>query len=488
MNASTKKKLFYGGIFLFFLTILFLTPISGDDWGNYIVGSKGMKFSFQNAISLYFSWEGRIVSRLIINFLTFHKMIWNFVNAFLITFLVFVINKFIKIKDRSIYLLVLFAILFMNIYTFSQSVTWIAGNVTYFFVIPFYLFYFYSLLYNERREKSKMFFFVLLNVFLTMFVEHVALAFVFGNLLILIYEFIRNKKINREIFCYTIFSILGSSFMILAPGSRSRLLVENLEFRSLSIIGKISYNIPNFIFYTFIINYYMIILACYHNYLIVKNKIHSLKLKIVLLLFLLVIPIFTIILYILSNLGIHILTFLIDQNNIFVCLYWLLFLVVNFLFFVLSFKDGLKSPIFLYFMAICANLFMLFSPTWGYRTSLFTYVLMAISYLQVINQYMKTTKRVFLALKGCLFLCSFVYLCLYFQVYRAERYLDKSIQTQLKNNEDVIEIIEFPHFIGCNLNPEADYHLERFREYYHIPSSKDIKIVSGYWKGIFFIR
>ena len=30
-----KKKIFYIGVFILFLIILFLSPISGDDWGNY---------------------------------------------------------------------------------------------------------------------------------------------------------------------------------------------------------------------------------------------------------------------------------------------------------------------------------------------------------------------------------------------------------------------------------------------------------------------
>ena len=37
-----KKKIFYIGVFILFLIILFLSPISGDDWGNYIEGSKGL--------------------------------------------------------------------------------------------------------------------------------------------------------------------------------------------------------------------------------------------------------------------------------------------------------------------------------------------------------------------------------------------------------------------------------------------------------------
>ena len=76
-----KEKKFLILIFAIFLIILFLSPISGDDWGNYLVGEQGIRHIIGQAIGMYFDWEGRFVSRLFINFLTYNKIaifFWNY--------------------------------------------------------------------------------------------------------------------------------------------------------------------------------------------------------------------------------------------------------------------------------------------------------------------------------------------------------------------------------------------------------------------------
>ncbi len=81
---------------------------------------------------MYFDWEGSIISRLLINILTYHKYIWNIVNSPLIVLTINFSLKIINPKNKKmIYTLTLLVILMMNIYTFSQTITWIAGNITY---------------------------------------------------------------------------------------------------------------------------------------------------------------------------------------------------------------------------------------------------------------------------------------------------------------------------------------------------------------------
>ena len=86
---------------------------------------------------------------------------------------------------------------------------------------------------------------------MTMFVEHMAVILVLSNILFIIYRYIKNKKIDKELILYLIMSIIGTVLMFISPGSLKRSLIENIEFNKLSIIGKILFNIPNFIYYTF---------------------------------------------------------------------------------------------------------------------------------------------------------------------------------------------------------------------------------------------
>ena len=95
-----KKYVKYVFVFVFFLFLFWLSPISGDDWGNYIAGSNGLRSSLGVALGMYFDWEGRLISRVFINILTYHKWIWNIMNSLLIVGLVFCIEKIIG-NDRK---------------------------------------------------------------------------------------------------------------------------------------------------------------------------------------------------------------------------------------------------------------------------------------------------------------------------------------------------------------------------------------------------
>ena len=88
----------YTGIFLFLLLIFFLSPISGDDWGNYLEGAQGIYHMFSQAVGMWFTWEGRLISRLLINILTYNKWLWNIVNATTIVGIMYYVNKIVNFK------------------------------------------------------------------------------------------------------------------------------------------------------------------------------------------------------------------------------------------------------------------------------------------------------------------------------------------------------------------------------------------------------
>ena len=97
-----REKEFLISLFIIFLVILILSPISGDDWGNYLVGQKGIRHMIGQAIGMYFAWEGRFVSRLFINLLTYHKWLWNIINSFLLVSIIYFTVKIINPKNKKI--------------------------------------------------------------------------------------------------------------------------------------------------------------------------------------------------------------------------------------------------------------------------------------------------------------------------------------------------------------------------------------------------
>ena len=473
-----KKKIFYISIFLLFLLIFFLSPICGDDWGNYIEGSKGLYRSITEAIGMYFSWEGRFISRVLINILTYHKILWNFVNSLVITGTVFLIIKIINPKKKIIYLLTLLVFLLMNIYTFSQVIPWLAGNLTYFFIMPLLLLYFYYIFENDKKLIIS---FSILNLIMTMFVEHMAVILVFSNVLFLIYRYIKDKKISKELVLYLIISIIGTVIMLISPGSLYRSSIENIAFNSLSIIGKLMYNVPNFVYYTFIVNPYMIILLSIANYFLINKIFKNKILKVFLILLMDIIPILSTSLYLVSKF-VDINIFLIDSHSIIMIIYYIIY-ILFFLYLITKYKKSIfNKEMFFYVIGISSNVVMMASPTWGYRTSFATYLFLCIFSLIIINENIKERKLYNIILSSIIVLSSLFYITLYISTYRQYKENKTIIEKGIKDKSKVIEIYQYPYFINCNINPDNEYHLRVFKNYYGINQDVEIILLNNKWK------
>lgn len=461
-----KKKIFFISIFVFFLIIFFLSPICGDDWGNYIIGARGIYRSITEAIGMYFDWEGRIISRVLINILTYHKTLWNIVNSLVITGTIYLIIRIINLKKKIIYLLTLLIFLLMNIYTFSQIIPWLAGNITYLFVIPLLLLYFYYIFENDKKIIIS---FSILNLIMTMFVEHMAVILVLSNILFIIYRYIKNKKIDKELILYLIMSIIGTVLMFISPGSLKRSLIENIEFNKLSVIGKILFNIPNFIYYTFTINPYMIVLLSISSYYLIKKNIINKFLKILLIIFMGIIPI--------------ILMF-INTNNL-IAIYYILYIIL-FIYLILKNKSIFSKEMFFFIIGISSNIVMLVSPVWDYRTSLATYIFLCIFSLIIISENIKERKVYNYIVSLLIIISSLFYLILYISIFRQYKENNLLIEKGIKDKSKVIEIYKYPKIANCNINPEDDYHLKVFKEYYDIDEEVEIILLDNKWRYLIF--
>ena len=127
----------------------------------------------------------------------------------------------------------------MNIFTISQVVVWLAGNITYLLVIPLLLFYFYTVFDSKKHSKKTIILLALLNMIMTMFVENMGVVLVVANILILINRYLKTKKIDKEILTYLIASIVGLLSMLLSPGTAKRSKTENIYFNELSLFEEI---------------------------------------------------------------------------------------------------------------------------------------------------------------------------------------------------------------------------------------------------------
>ena len=486
-KVLTRNRIIYFSIFCFFFLILTLSPISGDDWGNYLVGKQGLRHCFGQAIGMYFSWEGRLISRILINLLTYNKWLWNIINSLLITGIIYTITNLIKPKHKTTTVCIsLLTILLMNIYTFSQVIVWIAGNITYLFPLALILFYILDLKGNKESNKLKILLITIFQIIVPMFIEHMAVLLIFINLSVLLIKYYKTKKWDKVYIMYTIISIISTISMFLSPGTKLRNDMENVEFNKLNIFHKVFYNIPNFIYYTFIVNSFLLGLLSITNIYKVNKLNKSKTVKNILILYLTINPILTIILYNLSmfiNLPTVLLEF-INHHNILIETYWISYLLIYFYLLLKDIKTNQgKLNLILSILGIISNSIMLASPTWGYRTSLATYILLAIPQIEVIDR-ININKIIEKTLVVITALVSLIWIIFYINIRLVQNDLELSIKNQLKIDKEVIEIESFPSYANCNINPTNEYHLTKFKEYYQIPDDKQVEILPNNWRFI----
>lgn len=471
--------------YFFFFTFLFsLSPISGDDWGNYLVGTSGLRHMIGNAIGMYFAWEGRLISRILINILTYHKWLWNIVNSIIITSTVYLINNIYNFKNKKTFILLTFImIIFMNLYTFSQTITWVAGNITYLFVIPLIIIYILYLQKEKKLTNIKITVLIILNIIIPMFVEHMAILLIFINLLFIIIDFIKNKKINKKLLIFLFISTTSFLLMFFSPGNQYRNSIENIMFNQLNPIQKIIYNLPNFTFYTYTSNIFLLILIFIGSSYLIKDLIKNKYLKLFLYAYESISIVIGII-YLLIEL--KILNYSIQQNYLLI-IYYLILTIINFYLIFKNKNNKFKNlALFFYIIGIFSNTVMLMSPTWGFRTSLATYIFLSISYLIIIDNYIEENKVILYSLYSCNIIGIIFYSIFYINIHKT--YIDnlKTINNGIKNKSKTIEIIAYPDYAPCNINPNDTYHLKKFHEYYGIDKNTEIKLINNHWKLIFY--
>lgn len=496
LMKNKRKIIFFTLIFIFFCTISFLMPLTGDDWGNYLIGiNNDFYHRILQSIDMYFSWEGRLVSRILIYNLTCHKFLFNIILSLLITLSIYISGNLIKVKNKNlIYLMMFLAFLLLENTIFTQSILWVAGSITYMFptLLTFIYLYIYFK-YITKNTNYKWYIYLILGLFslaMTMFVENIAIAFVFLNLLLNIFEYVKTKKINKLLLCNLILSSLGLLLMLVSPGSAQRAQTDKDVYSSGSFLFKIIIGYVRFINYTFIRNYYLVLIISIVNLLIIgKRNRKNLIFRVINY-----ISIFLAIIYMLNNFDINVLSILINHKNIFVIIFWSLYFVLCVYLLIKKYMKNEKLLKYLLFITVglSANLVMIVVPIWGGRTTLFTTIFLTLAYLYIFDDLVpekiknKLNKGLFLVIPViCL-----VYLTLYYNVYRFNIFQEESIKEQLKNKVDKeIVIYTLPKKITWGLIPEDDYHIQTYKKYYKI--DEDVKLVfkNTKWKyKIIFFR
>ncbi len=236
---KNQIQIFLVLIFISMLILNFLTPLLADDY-SYSLNLSEKRISsiidiFDYQVWHYFNWGGRTVAHTLAQiFLVFPKAVFNILNSFIYTVLIYLIylhgcfNK--NNKDNSYMLLLIHFILWFMIPVFGQSFIWLVGSCNYLWTTVIILYFLWLYRRNALREKwYNLLFMFILGLLAGWTNENTSI----GLIVILVLSLIINKLENKnfELSKARIFGIIGtltgSLFMICAPGN----YIRSAEFK-----------------------------------------------------------------------------------------------------------------------------------------------------------------------------------------------------------------------------------------------------------------
>lgn len=473
-----KDNKLYIFTYIFFLIICILTPISADDYGNYVKGQQGIVSIINHTKNFYLSWEGRVASRAVILLFTYHKLLWNIITPFLFVSIFKSLSKINTFKNKNSYLLLLISIVAVNIPMFAQTYTWLSGNITYFYPSALVIYYFATLYKNidDKLSTKQIVWLSVLAIIIPMFTENIGCAFVFGNILFIMYlHYLKRKvKINYMFLALSIFSLV---LMLTSPGSASRINSEG-DFYLLSLFEKIylnmSYHLAQFTL-TRHTTMLILMLICCNIYIAQKTKFNK-KIKIILCIIFNIIPIYTILQNLIGVYGIKFLT-LFTTYELYYYPYWLIFGTVFLLSLISSYKDNKKLMLFyilLIAMSLSSTLCMLIVWPWGDRVAILFVLVLSFVSLSIIDKNINFNYLISYVIK--LFLVIVITITVFgmFCTYKIEKYRTEYIAEQKEVDLKDIEVIYNPSPYIWLSNLKGEYFVNTYKEYQNLDKDDNL--------------
>ncbi|GAB1613325.1 hypothetical protein HB162lentus_19700 [Mammaliicoccus lentus] len=191
MYTKLNKDLYiYLSLFVFFLIMSTLIPLTGDDWTwKSYLGMERLKSFFENYNGRYIS---NILEIIFVRF-TLVRILGMAICSSL--FIIFMYKISTNKKNPLFIFYILFLVLLMPLSVFSQTLGWTAGYVNYVISVTILL-YFISLYKQKKYIKLNylnIILYFLFSVIAMLIVEHVTLYLLLISFLINIYYYLKNK-------------------------------------------------------------------------------------------------------------------------------------------------------------------------------------------------------------------------------------------------------------------------------------------------------
>lgn len=211
VELKKNNRLFYIISFFMFLILSILFPYVHDDWG------WGSSSGVERLLSFFSCYNGRWAGNLFIIALTRSKLLKVLVMSISLVGIVYFINK-INNKSKHSIILTMLLIVLMPRAILRQGVAWTSAFVNY--VIPTLLILLFidsiknhDKLLNSRNSKLECLLFLILGFITNLFIENLTIYILILSLSLMIYIFVKAKKVNSKILCYFIGNIIGCVLM-----------------------------------------------------------------------------------------------------------------------------------------------------------------------------------------------------------------------------------------------------------------------------------
>lgn len=457
--------------FLFFLIITSLAPISGGDWNSYLIGKGGFISSIKN-MNLN---DGRIISGFLINFLSYHKPLFNLIFSYLMSLFVHCVNNAMGyVKNKYFYLFPFIGLLLVSTFTFSYNYVSITSAVAYTF--PSLLtFLYFSYIWRKTTFSFTIKEYILLTlmaIYISLSSIHISTIFLLGNILFYL-KMVKSKKSFPKAYSFIIiFQIL--SFIL------SLLSIDKSLFYGTLDEGVT--NITRYIDTIFSRNIILIIIGAIPINYYLNDKLETCIYKRVIITLFDLILIFSLA-YNFYNYSPVNLNLIINKyfgvfavENWYYIFYFITYLILFFLSLNYIIKNRkTKQYLNLFFMmSFIVSIFSIISPIWDEGNNIFILLFIIFSNSIILKELdIKIYKKLVIV-------STIILLIYYISMMMITKYIDVTrkeyIEEQLKYDEQIIEVKANPIYLVWRYNPVTIFQQKDFKKYYNIPQDKELDV------------
>ena len=488
-NLKKNKGKIVAIIILILLYILCsFFPYTGDDW------AWGSSLGIDRLKTFFKDYNGRYAGNLLVILLTRFRILRNIVVSITLFGIACLSYKITNRNRYTLFLLSILLILTIPKLILRQAIVWTSGFTNYAFstVLMLIAFYLMNKEYETKNQKKLLNIFLILLGFCTsLFVEHVTIYVFTITLIFMLYEFIKNKKIDPKLISYFIGVILGCILMF-SNGAYTNIINSNDTYRRVptngifDIIKKINENIETIyngvLLNNVVLNTVLCVLLMLIAYNFLENRCDSKKKRLIVYCSIISTVGYTIYSIIKTiNPDWYILRSHIKYFEITISLAYMLAIFLLILLCVDNKKA--KQRIIFYLSSIIILTLPLFvvQPI-GSRCFFAGYCMFILVVLELYNTIVSVEKdKMISELLFLITITCFIYLIsIYRYIDKVDRLRMEYLITESSKGEKIVEVMELPYdqYVWCP-DPSKDIVLEeRTKLFYNIPLDVKIEKIS----------